>query len=185
MKRATRITSIALAMTAMTVCAAAASPSSALVLKANGHVVPPGTRTLGELEIGGFCGRFSFTGKLKVNSSAVDSIGVRATLSRIACEGGPAIDARIKTVKATSAGELILLGRVRYASGSVEPQHCVWEMSELKGTFAIPGPVEASLYGVGSLNSRESDAGCPAQEEFNGHTSLTKAKTHVVFDAEA
>jgi hypothetical protein len=178
-----RIAGVAIAVSV--VVATNAAGSSALVLKAKRHVVHPGMKVGGDLSFG-VCGRFTFTGKLEANSSPVDPVGVRKTEGGGGCgEGGPIISAVLKTVKLTSGGEFIVMGDIRYSTGAVAPKHCVWEIAQLTGSFAIPGVAKTSnLSGLGTLDAQLSDAGCPAQEEFKEEeASLARGKTQLLAES--
>jgi hypothetical protein len=166
MKRAALL---AFVLTALTAACAFAAPAN-LVLKARHRSAVAGKKAAGELRFGA-CGTFALGGKLVNNRYPTVWISVHSTRGDGGgCgEGGPGISATVNTIRLTSAGAFIVIGHVIYETGSADPKHCVWEISELAGTFAIPGPTRSmNLSGTGTLDATHSDAGCPTQETFSG-----------------
>jgi hypothetical protein len=164
-------------------CAAASSPP--LVLKLKKHVLHAGMKIGGELHFSP-CKRFWFHGRLESNGSPQDTTAVRTTEDGAnVCEGGPAISGTVGSVTLTGGGEFTVLAHIRFETGVVAPKHCVWEITELKGTFAIPGPAATqNLSGVGALNAQESAVGCPPQENFREvEAAMTKRERQLTAEA--
>lgn len=173
----------------------AAASSSALVLRAKGQVVSPGTRVAFFL---GF--RCAFIGmerttvglrlnsRLEANNSPVDSVSIRKKrpqAARCRFESWREIIAAIKSVKLTSGGEVVVQGNIEFDDGVSDEQPCVYDISELKGTFTIPGPVATkNLSGVGTLEPAQSYGGCAAQVEFTEvEATVSKGKQNLLAEA--
>jgi len=153
-----------------------------LVLKADGKVVAAGKPVFGTLRFGP-CGTFKFSGKLTANRRPTDSAKFTSTEGGGGgCgEGGPIITGSIDSIKLTAAGRFNVAGQLVYRT-TLEP--CEYALDALSGGFAIPGPTEATVSGVGKLMGK-SGPGCPATTTIEyPEATLDDGATGEPFEAE-
>lgn len=107
------------------------------------------------------CGA-SFRGTLVSNTEPKDEASV-STFSVEECAPGYYLETIPDTVEVTSAGELTIKGKPKLVFQIPE---CVYEASELKGRFEIPGPAQAETPVDGKRDAKRSSPTCPRTQEF-------------------
>lgn len=128
-----------------------------------------------ELNVGGELCSDSTVGKVTVNGKAKDVI--KPEHDELACEAvGSTASGAVKTVEVTSKGQVTVKASPRLAIATTRCNDafctseypCVFEISKLGGSLALPHYIELGLSGVAKRNSKSSSPLCPRTEEVSG-----------------
>lgn len=150
-----------------------------LVLKEGGVVAAEGSPATGSLDL--TCALLEFAGTLTVNGEPTDEAVFDEGGGADVCEG-VLVGGVVKAMKVTKAGRFVVLSHLIYES--VTSKTCVWVISRLSGTFAVPGPTTTTVYGTGKLAVKRSAAGCAEQIPLEGRAALASGTTREPYFAE-
>jgi hypothetical protein len=171
------ITMMALAAAGSATSASARTP---LVLKEGSVVAPEGSPASGSLEL--TCAHIVFAGTLAINNEPTDEAIFTEGGGSDLCEG-VVVRGAVKAVKVTSSGHFVVVARLTYevlTSGT-----CVYGISKLAGSLAIPGVTTSTVSGTGKLAAKRSTPGCAEQITIDkAHAVLASETTHNPYFAE-
>lgn len=141
----------------------------------SGFVVGPSL----EIAVGGAGGELcsdESVGKLTVTGKPKDEIKhEHGEFEDLACDAaGSTATGAIKTLQLTNKGQVTLTASPKFAFAATRCNDafctsefpCVYEVSKLGGSLALPGYIGAGLSGVGKRNSKSSSPLCPKTEEI-------------------
>jgi hypothetical protein len=170
-------------LSALATCDALAT-APPLVLRVGGTVAPVGTPAAGVLSFGP-CGTLQSSGALITNDRATDTAELPTVESEGGggCgEGGPNASGRISRMRMSFTGHLTVIGAITYTTEL--PRKCIYRLTRLKGSFAIPGPTKTVVAGVGTREAG-SDEGCAkTQRVEHAEATLDARATGEAFEAE-
>lgn len=160
--------------------AASASARTPLVLKEGSAVAAEGSPASGSLD--SICAHLAFGGTLTINDEPIDKAVFDEGGGTDTCEG-VLVRGQVKAIKVTNSGRFLVVTHLIYEA--VTSGKCVYVISKLAGTFAIPGLTRSTVSGTGNLAAKRSTPGC-AEQIVIGEVQavLSSGTTHEPYFAE-